>query len=845
MIKDDFYQSSVITDTIELTDTITDLNLTDSTIDPAHAYYMGAITGDAAKLFTPKQLYIDTENVGFRDSGVQVNWGIIEDSTSSYSPNEIFYNRNDNKWVASRRFFNKLNAYSTRVPGGVTLYFSYQAKHTVEQSTIGSIVYGDRAVYFNRQIESVSMTAQQFFDFIENDTPIVVNNCTIKYSTLNDGRYWEEAYNNTTYIITLIGFIQGNWQSYYTPDTSYHPNPFIGVKYNLDTVLRRKGYIGTSTTTMPEILLDFNGHAYCRNHYYNSDSKTADSNYNISSGSYVSCAGDLKYNINKIDWSDRQSYPVVLFADDFSGIVMRNTSASNVTIDGVSYGRFIYFPILRLVDIYKYFCIFWRTSATGATTTFALYSTGDLITIYDRTNNPIRKEVFSDYASIEQDLRPWQKYGHDISENDYDPDNPPSPEPGGDTPGDEPQDLPHDDGDPPELQKDRYIGVPAMFITQYALTSGELQTVGSNLWTSWLTVGTDVWKNFFLPYAQDFGTLNIGAALDFIVSLKVFPFEFTVQYYTMTNGVRMGTGHTDFLGDSAPVIHSQIICIDAGTLKVELPNPYNDFRDMFNCSALCFMPYCGTVELNLQEILGRTLKASYFIDLQSGGCTCVIECEGDEGDYVIASKTGQIGFTLPMTATNAGQLAAQAMSDATKAIGTLSGFFFDSGKTIGNNLTSAISAQLGKKTGISEKGEVSLLSGNTFETSTKLGQSAVNTGLSLANQVIDMLSRSAVEMPMLSGGGSAESFMFADCVSLQIRRGKYKKPDNYPHSVGHYNLSSHPISYFKGAFEGSPSTGSDTGKGLCMFTGIDTTGLDCRDDERAEIISLLESGVYL
>ena len=521
-----------------------------------------------------------------------------------------------------------------------------------------------------------------------------------------------------------------------------------------------------------------------------------------------------------------------------------------------SASQLLFFPLYKLTDVFKCLCLQYRTDiditrypddylqgyipgrtyATDVTPEdefLAKWKTGDI-------NDPAFKDG----------LRPWQY--ENFQENDFTEDDipQPEPEPGGDTPGDEPQDMPHDDGDPPDLQKNRNIGIPSNFVTQYALTSAEVSTVGSNLWRSWLTTGTDVWKNFFLPYGQDFGTLNIAACMDYIISLKIFPFEFTIDYILpAANGVRMGTGHTDFLGASAAVVKSQIICVDAGSCTVTLPNPYNDFRDMYNCSALCLMPYCGSAELNLQEILGRTLKASYFIDCQSGGCTCVIECVGDEGDYIIASKTGQIGFSLPMTATNAGQLTAQLMGDATKALSTLSGFYFGAGRSQAENLMALGTALYSKNTGFSAgkdgKKSLNLLSNNTFETSLEIGEQAVDTGLSLANQAIDMLSRSGVEMPMLSGGGSAESFMFADCVSIQIRRGKYKKPDNYPHSVGHYNLSSHSISYFRGAFSGSPSTGSNTGKGFCTFTGIDTSGLDCREDEVTEIVKLLESGVYL
>lgn len=101
-------------------------------------------------------------------------------------------------------------------------------------------------------------------------------------------------------------------------------------------------------------------------------------------------------------------------------------------------------------------------------------------------------------------------------------------------------------------------------------------------------------------------------------------------------------------------------------------------------------------------------------------------------------------------------------------------------------------------------------------------------------------------MPMLSGGAGAESLMFPDTPFVQIRRGKYAKPDNYPHSQGFLNGSSNLISYYKGAFKGSPTIDpSYKGRGLCKFTGVDSTGLTCNNDERAEIVNLLESGVYL
>lgn len=93
-----------------------------------------------------------------------------------------------------------------------------------------------------------------------------------------------------------------------------------------------------------------------------------------------------------------------------------------------------------------------------------------------------------------------------------------------------------------------------------------------------------------------------------------------------------------------------------------------------------------------------------------------------------------------------------------------------------------------------------------------------------------------------------EALQFTKTPYIQIRRGWYNKPDNYPHSVGYLNGSSNTISYYAGMFSGEPTYPNSTSspkKGLCKFTGIDTSGLTCHADERAEIVALLESGVYI
>lgn len=446
---------------------------------------------------------------------------------------------------------------------------------------------------------------------------------------------------------------------------------------------------------------------------------------------------------------------------------------------------------------------------------------------------------------------PWDYYNDNILPTILDPDN--KALPGGytpvspDDPPDEPEDLPHDDGDPPANQTDRTLSVPFNFITQYLLNSEQLMTLGVNLWQSWLTPNTDVWMNFFLPYGQDFGTLNIAACMDYIISLRVYPFEFPLEFFVnSSNGLRMGTGHTDFLGTSVAILKSQIYSLDLGTCEVKPEVPYNDFRDMYNASVMLYLPYCGTVELNPAEVMYRTLHAYYYIDVQSGGCTAVVTCNGDSGEYNIAAKSGQIGFSIPLTATNAGQLAAQTMKDAVQTASTIGGFVFDTFGEITKAAGTAVSI-LGSGNSSMEGLPSNLGSKETtLSSSSRMGENMFNTATSLANQALDRLSRSGIGMPMLSGGTGAEAMKFPDCVYLQIRRGKYAKPINYPHSQGHLNGSSNKISYYAGSFKGSPSIPSEyKGKGLCKFAGVDTTGLTCHDDERKEIVALLESGIYI
>ena len=825
MIKDQFLPTSVTSGIFELTDVIR--NMTGA--DPAKPYYMGYIKDeDFPTLWKSSTWAPDIDNGKINITQLHENrpWGFAVEYNVSYSYGGSVVNRPDGTWVIAGgtgsywndyRFINKAEMARVTMSQLLTLKFRY-VRHVGVYTWKSDIL----------AMSSIQKTIQDFYDFLDNDTTWTLTTnwgtVDIKASDFNEYGWCEKT---DTGGMMLYFWLEG--ANFVNAGTNAGGNSDNRVFPFYRTTI---GDTGRYAYAIPDgsntLGGSFTDEGNCR--IYLNGTTWEITSYNNRSFNIPFGIPEWQLDIDQIV-NVCQPYGNGLV----SGRFFISWDSSNVYIAWIV-------PYL-FKDIRNWltnFNKFWTGTTSDFPPTLNTYTNQTFVDLYNTDNTPkyeISTLPFS--SALDKILQPWQKPAYDISEDEFDVDSdlPGGGGEGGDTPSPEPRDLPHDEGDPAGLQ-DRSLGAPTMFITQYALTYNEISTVGLNLWTSWLTTNTDVWKNFFLPYQQDFGTLNISAAMETIISLRAYPFEIPLDLLLPSpNGVRMGTGHTDFLGGSASVVRTTICKLPIGECEVKPESPYDDFRDMYNTSVSCFLPYCGTVSLTPAEVIGRTLKCYYLVDFQSGGCTAVITMVGDKGEYILASKSGQIGFTLPMTATNAGQLAARTMSDAVQTIGTIGGFYFDA---VGSALRSAENVIAFK--GSTKKGKDAAFAGATATESLGVGESAFNSVLDVANQKLDRMSRSGVDIPMISGGSGAEAMFFPDTAIVTIRRGKYAKPENYPHSQGHLNGSSNTISYYKGSWgDYSPQTG----KGLCKFTGVDTTGLTCHEDERAEILALLESGIYL
>lgn len=474
---------------------------------------------------------------------------------------------------------------------------------------------------------------------------------------------------------------------------------------------------------------------------------------------------------------------------------------------------YIFYPIFPIAEVKKHFSLMYRVdvSANGDTTSyvFGLSYATDVSETNEflarlKTGN-ITNQAFKD------SLRPWQYSNiavNEFTKDDVPPYTPTPPGPG------------NDDEEYGDSIDNQYRGYGASkFITQYALTRTQLELFGEKLWTSWAdTLGnpTDMWKNFkmFIGGGGDTGSIDISTALDFIISLRVFPYDLTNTIMkTDVNGIRLGRGEYPIDVGTVKKLYSLIQYVDFGSITV--PRPFGDYRDYENMNISLVLPYCGTTQLNPGDVIGRTLTCTYAVDLQSGTCSAFVwvTATGDKGEhhYNVAEMSGQIGALLPVSATNSGQIMSQRISDAASVASTIAAPINEAGML--DALMGSKDPDLSNATNISPL--FAIVDPNTYKS---------------ISAVAGALSRPAIACPSLGGGSGLAAFHQPASPYIQLRYGMYTEPSNYKHSTGYPSTKSATLSNYSG---------------YVVCSNVDVSTLTCHTDEKAVIKAALESGVYV
>ena len=172
----------------------------------------------------------------------------------------------------------------------------------------------------------------------------------------------------------------------------------------------------------------------------------------------------------------------------------------------------------------------------------------------------------------------------------------------------------------------------------YKMTRDRLSQLGAFLWSG----------NIF----DSFSLVNSNP-IENIISCKDIPFS-----------IGGGTDKTIKLGNVDTGVNGEKVNTNFSELtigSITIPKKYNNFLDLAPYTkATIYLPYIGFKELDVTQIMGKTITIKYAVDVITGGCIAEIFCNATR----LYEFSGQVGIDIPITASNRAQVEAGYISNA-------------------------------------------------------------------------------------------------------------------------------------------------------------------------------------
>ena len=209
-------------------------------------------------------------------------------------------------------------------------------------------------------------------------------------------------------------------------------------------------------------------------------------------------------------------------------------------------------------------------------------------------------------------------------------------------------DVQHTDEDSSDVESDvSYNSNISLLTSTYAMTEENLKLLGKKLWSD--------------SFLENISMIN-NSPIENILAVKSFPFP--ISGGTSKNVV-LGNVNMGITGNELP--SSFIPRKTIGTFKVD--KKFNGVLEWLNyhIEVICYLPYIGFVELNVKEILNKTVTLKYIYDVITGVCTACFYA----GDIEICKYSGTIAIDIPITASNRAQVEAGYITSAIGALTSL------------------------------------------------------------------------------------------------------------------------------------------------------------------------------
>lgn len=216
-------------------------------------------------------------------------------------------------------------------------------------------------------------------------------------------------------------------------------------------------------------------------------------------------------------------------------------------------------------------------------------------------------------------------------------------------------DSDYDPSNPPEIDDNIYgrpwgfnpVSLADSTVRRYVMDDNALQAFGNNLWDIIDTTDPDE-----LIQNQTLTNFLTNNPLDCVISLKRFPFAdmSTASAVNIVLGkVRVSAAGKPFAMDST---------IKSCGIK-HVYRRFKDWRD-YLCEYFLYLPFCGTLQLDPETVIGRDLKVYYAIDYTTGTCTAFITTFDDDGaECYLDSASGNLAIDVALTGVETATLTGQ------------------------------------------------------------------------------------------------------------------------------------------------------------------------------------------
>ena len=349
----------------------------------------------------------------------------------------------------------------------------------------------------------------------------------------------------------------------------------------------------------------------------------------------------------------------------------------------------------------------------------------------------------------------------------------------------------------------------SFFSQQYICSWQAIQQISNVLFDTSSNIFEDLKKGLQM-YGDRF--------VDSVQSCMFYPIDLTTVYTNVQNQNYIYFGGYQFMLQDGVTVNKIIHpngYYDFGSFDLHYSFGSKDkpnFRDFSPYTRLfCYLAYIGWVELDSSRYMGHTVDIRYYFDTRTGMCMACLFVQTTEGHVLFDYYQGQVGVSMPVTLTDYSAY-------ANAQIQTLLGGVNDTKGNMGTVFNAGVN--------MAEKG---LMTTGSAMALGSVGLGAVGIG---ATKTLYGLTQNNINNFNKTKGSSSSMlnmFLPQECMFMfEVQQGT---PTPYELELVGY-----------------PSNASDLLVNFSGYLEVDSVKLSCSgatDNEKAEIIRQLQSGVYI